>query len=225
MCGRFTQKTDVKRLAGQFGVSEAPTAEARYNVAPTQEILCVRKGGDGREMTFFKWGLVPSWAKDPSMGVRLINARSETVAEKPAFRESFRRRRCLIPADGFYEWKRHGGGKQPFFFRMRDEAPFGFAGLWERWEGEGGRVINSCTILTTEANDVVRPVHDRMPVILHPGDYDLWLDVNASKRDLPAELLRPYPASEMTSYPVSSAVNSPRSRGESLIERVSLNSD
>ena len=224
MCGRFAQKSDPKRIAKQFGASEAPAAEARYNVAPTQAVLCVREGGDGREMTFFKWGLVPSWAKDPSIGARLINARSETVAEKPAFREAYRRRRCVIPADGFYEWVRQGGKKQPFFFRMKDEAPFGLAGLWDRWEGEEGRVINSCTILTTEANDLVRPVHDRMPVILHREDYDLWIGGDERKSDLLEELLRPYPASEMMSYPVSRAVNSPRSQGESLLERVPLNS-
>jgi putative SOS response-associated peptidase YedK len=227
MCGRFAQKTDVKRLAKRFGVAEPPEASpagARYNVAPTQDILCVRGGGGGREMTFFKWGLVPSWAKDPSVGARLINARSETVAEKPAFREAYRRRRCIVPADGFYEWMRAGGRRQPFFFRMKDGTPFGFAGLWERWQGGEGRVINSCTILTAEANEVVRPVHDRMPVILSPGDYDLWLDGDERRRDLLGELLRPYPASEMTSHPVGSAVNSPRSQGESLIERAPLNS-
>lgn len=141
-----------------------PAVEPRYNIAPTQEVLAVSEMGDGREMRFFKWGLIPSWAKDMSMGARLINARSETVAEKPAFRQAFRRRRCIILADGFDEWQRTGGKKQPFFFRMRDERPFGFAGLWERWEGEDGRVINSCAILTTEANEVLRPVHDRMPL-------------------------------------------------------------
>ena len=224
MCGRFAQKSDPKRLAKKFGVAEAPAAEARYNVAPTQEVLCVREGGDGREMTFFQWGLVPSWAKDPGMGARLINARSETVAEKPAFREAFKRRRCIVPADGFYEWQRAGGRKQPYFFRMSDGEPFGFAGLWDRWEGEGGRVINSCTILTTEVNEVVRSVHDRMPVILHPEDYDLWLGDDVRQRDLIAGLLRPYPAGEMTSHPVSPAVNSPRNQGESLIERVEVNS-
>ena len=224
MCGRFAQKTDVRKLAKQFGVSEAPPAEARYNVAPTQAVLCVREDGDGREMTFMIWGLVPSWAKDPSMGARLINARSETVAEKPSFREAFKRRRCIVPADGFYEWMRQGGKKRPFFFRMKDNAPFGFAGLWDRWEGEDRQALNSCTILTTEANEVVRPVHGRMPVILSPADYALWLEEDARKGDLLAELLRPYPASEMTSHPVSPAVNNPRSQGAELIERAPLNS-
>src|SRR4051812_31653774 len=191
MCGRYAQRTDAKRLAKEFKVAEAPAVEPRYNIAPTQDVLAVSDTGDRREMRFFKWGLVPSWAKDTSMGARLINARSETVAEKPAFRQAFKQRRCIIPADGFYEWQRTGGRKQPFFFMMRDERPFGFAGLWERWEGEGGEVLNSCVILTTEANEVLRPVHDRMPIILHPDVYDLWLDVDTRKFDLIKDVLRP----------------------------------
>jgi len=224
MCGRFAQRSDPKRLAKEFKVEEVPQVEARYNIAPTQEILAVRESPDGREMTFFKWGLVPSWAKDVSMGARLINARSETIEEKPSFRDAFKKRRCIIPADGFYEWQRNGGKKQPFFFRMRDEHPFGFAGLWERWEGEGGQAINSCTILTTEANEVLRPVHDRMPVILHPGDYPLWLNGDERERVLLGELLRPYPAEEMIGYPVSMLVNSPSNKGSGLLEEVQLNS-
>ena len=224
MCGRYAQRTEPKRLAREFKVAEAPEAQPRYNVAPTQEVLGVRESPGGREMRYFKWGLVPAWAKDTSMGARLINARSETVAEKPAFRQAFRQRRCIIPADGFYEWQRTGGRKQPFFFRMRDERPFGFAGLWERWEGEGGEVLNSCTILTTEANEVLRPVHDRMPVILHPEDYELWLDADARKLELVREVLRPYPAGEMVGYPVGASVNSPRNQGAELIERAAVNS-
>jgi putative SOS response-associated peptidase YedK len=224
MCGRFAQRSDSKKLAKEFKVAEVPQVEARYNVAPTQNILGVRTVADEREMTFFKWGLIPSWAKDTSMGARLINACSETVKEKPSFRQAFKQRRCIIPADGFYEWRREGGTKQPFFFRMRDERPFGFAGLWEKWEGEGGEVINSCTILTTEANAVLRPVHDRMPVILHPDDYSLWLEGDERERALVGELLRPFPAEEMTGYPVSSLVNSPGNKGAELIEEAQLNS-
>ena len=224
MCGRYARRTDPKRLAREFEVAEAPEAEAHYNIAPTQEVLAVRESHDGREMTFFRWGLVPSWAKDASVGARLINARAETVGEKPSFREAFRRRRCLIPADGFYEWRREGAKKRPFFFRMRDERPFGFAGLWERWEGEGGQVVNSCTILTTEANEVLRPVHERMPVILHPEDYSLWLGGGERELDLLRDLLRPYEGREMTGYPVSPLVNSPRGRGPELIAEVPLNS-
>lgn len=224
MCGRFAQSSDPNRLAKEFKVAETPQAEARYNVAPTQNILGVREGADGREMTFLKWGLVPSWAKDASIGVRLINARSETVAEKPAFRDAFKKRRCIIPADGFYEWQRTEGRKQPFFFHMLDERPFGFAGLWERWEGVGGQAINSCTILTTDANEVLQPVHDRMPVILHPDDYSLWLEGDERERGLLAELLRPYSAEEMVGYLVSTAINSPRNQGAGLIERAAVNS-
>lgn len=224
MCGRFAQKTPAKKVAKQFKVEEVPPLAERYNVAPTQTVLGVREQGGVREAMFFKWGLVPRWAKDPAIGNKLINARSETVTEKPSFREGFARRRCLIPADGFYEWQRSGGRKQPFFFRMRDEGPFGFAGLWERWEGEGGEVIDSCTILTTEANEILRPVHDRMPVIVHPEDYSLWLEGDERERILLMELLRPYPAEEMAGYPVSLLVNSPNNRGAELIEEVQVNS-
>jgi putative SOS response-associated peptidase YedK len=213
MCGRFAQRTNPKALAKAFNVAEVPPVEARYNIAPTQEILGVLESPDGREVKFFKWGLIPSWAKDASMGAKLINARSETVMEKPSFREAFKRRRCLIPADGFYEWQRTNSKKQPFFFQMKDERPFGFAGLWDRWLDEHGKPIESCTILTTEANELLKPVHDRMPVILHPHDYDLWLDEDLRKVDLRHELLRPFEAAEMMAYPVSTSINSPSRQG------------
>lgn len=224
MCGRFAQRSDPKRLAKQFGLEEVPNLEPRYNIAPTQDIPAVRETEDGREMSLYKWGLVPSWAKDTTMGARLINARSETVREKPAFRQAFKQRRCIIPADGFYEWQRTEGRKQPFFFQMRDELPFGFAGLWEQWKGEEGEAINSCTILTTEANEVLRPVHDRMPVILHPDDYSLWLDHDVRKLEMVEELLRPYSSKEMFGYPVNPAINSPRNQGAGLLERAAVNS-
>jgi putative SOS response-associated peptidase YedK len=224
MCGRFAQRSDPKRLAKEFKVTEVPEVEARYNIAPTQDILAVRELADGREMTFLKWGLIPSWSKDTSIGARLINARSETVEEKPSFRQAFKERRCIIPADGFYEWQRANGKKQPFFFQMRDESPFGFAGLWERWEGAGREAINSCTILTTEAKEVLRPVHDRMPVILHPEEYSLWLEAEEREREQLRELLRPYPAEEMIGYPVSPLVNSTRNKGPELIGALPLNS-
>lgn len=224
MCGRFAQRSDPKRLAREFKVAEAPSVEARYNIAPTQDILAVRESEDGREITFLKWGLIPSWAKDTSIGARLINARSETVTEKPSFRQAFKQRRCIIPADGFYEWQKADGRKQSFFFRMRDENPFGFAGLWDRWQGRAGETIESCAILTTEANDVLRPVHDRMPVILHPDEYSLWLGGEERQRELLTELLRPYPAQAMVGYPVNSLVNSPRNKGPELIREVQLNS-
>ena len=224
MCGRFTLRTPKERIKREFQLEEEPPIEARYNIAPTQNILAVREREDGREGVLLKWGLIPSWAKDDSMSARLINARSETISERPAFRESFKRSRCIIPADGFYEWKREGKGKQPFFFRMRDERVFGFAGLWDRWRDEGGKVIESCTILTTEANEVLRIVHDRMPVILHPETYDVWLDGDVRAVESLKGLLGPYPASEMTSYPVSAQVNSPRNQGEDLIRQMVTNS-
>lgn len=224
MCGRYALRTLSKSLAKAFGVEEVPEYEARFNIAPTQTIAGVRQTPDGREVKFLKWGLVPSWAKDASMGAKLINARSETVTEKPSFREAFKRRRCLIPADGFYEWARAGGKKQPYFFRLRDEQPFGFAGLWDRWQGGDGAVIESCTILTTEANDMLKPVHDRMPVILHPEDYEMWLDDDERKTDLRRDLLQPFPAEEMLGHLVSTLVNSARSQGADLVAQVPINS-
>jgi putative SOS response-associated peptidase YedK len=224
MCGRFAQRSDPKRLAREFKVAEVPNVEARYNIAPTQDILSVRRTEDGREAAMLKWGLVPSWAKDISIGSKLINARSETVTEKPSFREAFMKRRCIIPADGFYEWQRTGGKKQPYFFRMQDQHPFGFAGLWEKWKAIDGQVLETCIILTTEANEVLQPVHDRMPVILHSDDYDLWLDDDTRKLDLIMELLCPYPSSEMISYPVSTQVNNTSNFGADLIAPLVINS-
>ena len=224
MCGRFAQRSNPKSLAREFKVAEVPNVEARYNIAPTQDILGVVESADEREMKFFKWGLIPSWAKDAAMGARLINARSETVEEKPAFREAFKKRRCIIPADGFYEWQRTGGRKQPFFFHLRDDRPFGFAGLWDKWKSQEGKVIESCTILTTGSNEVLMPIHDRMPVILNPEDYDLWLDEDVRKSDLRQELLRPFPASEMNAYPVSTLVNNTRSQGAELVQQIEVNS-
>lgn len=224
MCGRFALKTPVKKLAAAFQVEEVPAVEARYNIAPTQTILAVQQGLDGREAKWLKWGLVPSWAKDTAIGARMINARSETVTEKPSFREAFKKRRCIIPADGFYEWQRTGGKKLPFFFQMKDERPFGFAGLWERWQGVDKELVESCTILTTRANEVLMPVHDRMPVILHPDDYELWLNVDERKVALVKELLQPYPAEEMHAYRVSEEVNNIRNQGNGLIKEVTINS-
>ena len=217
MCGRFAQRTPAKTLAREFQVNEIPDIEPRYNIAPTQDILSIRQTDEGREEAMLKWGLVPSWAKDVSIGAKLINARSETVTEKPSFREAFKKRRCIIPADGFYEWQRTGGRKQPYFFLMRDEHPFGFAGLWEKWRDADGQTLETCTILTTEANEVLRPVHDRMPVILHSNDYAIWLDGDPQKLDLIKELLRPYPGEEMIGYSVSALINSPYNQGAELI--------
>jgi putative SOS response-associated peptidase YedK len=225
MCGRFTQRAPAERIKREFQLREVPPVEARFNITPTQDVLAVRQTAGDREAVWLKWGLIPSWAKDASMGARLINARGETLTEKPAFREAYKRRRAIIPADGFYEWGAPAGGrKQPYYFRMKDGRVFGFAGLWDRWQDEEGKVVESCAIITTEANALLRSVHDRMPVILHPEEYDLWLGEDARRADDLKEFLRPYPASEMVSYPVSTAVNSPRHQSAELIEPLTANS-
>ena len=178
MCGRFLLHTPVDTLQRAFGFAERPNLRPRYNIAPTQTVPIVRqKDGGGRELALVRWGLIPSWAKEAGIGGRLINARAETVAEKPAFRGAFRKRRALVPADGFYEWRKREGDrpKQPLLVRRRDGQPFAFAGLWEHWRGPEGEV-ETCTILTTEANAALAPIHDRMPVILDPACYDRWLD-------------------------------------------------
>jgi putative SOS response-associated peptidase YedK len=217
MCGRFAQKSPAKKISKQFKVEEVPPLVERYNVAPTQSVLAVREASDGREATFLKWGLVPRWAKDTAIGNKLINARSETVTEKPSFREAFARRRCLVPLDGFFEWSRRGDRKRPFYFHMRDGEPFAVAGLWETWEGDG-KVLETCTLLTTEANGLLASYHDRMPVILRPEDYDLWLDSGVRRGDLLQTLLRPHRHERMGAYAVSPMVNSPSNDSPRCVE-------
>lgn len=171
----------------------------------------------GRELTLLHWGLVPFWSKDKKIGYRTINARAETVASKPTFRAAFRHRRCLIPADGFYEWQTQPGGKQPYYITLQEQGLFAFAGLWEQWRGDNDEVLESCTLIVTEANALMQPIHHRMPVILDPKDYDTWLDpANAAKRE-PAALLKPYPAQRMAAYPVSREVNNPKHTDASCI--------
>ncbi len=179
MCGRFTLTDPDQDLAVQFNLPDIPDMQPRYNIAPTQPVAAVRVSPASmvREMALLHWGLIPFWAKDRKIGNRMINARSETVAEKPAFRAAFKRRRCLVAADGFYEWQKQDGGKQPYYIRRHDGRPFAIAGLWESWKSEDEAVIESCTLLTTTPNELIRPLHNRMPVILHPKDYDLWLDL------------------------------------------------
>lgn len=221
MCSRFTLARQASELGSLFGVQVQHELPPRYNIAPMQPVIAVRlrPGASHREVALLQWGLVPSWAKDPAMGSRMVNARSETVAEKPAFRAAFRFRRCLILADGFYEWQGIPGKKQPYHIRMRDGSPFAFAGLWETWEGVEG-YLETCTILTTEANDVVRPLHNRMPVILPPADYALWLDTTLHDRQMLQSLLRPYPPEEMVAVPVGLRVNNPANEGPDLLEPI-----
>ena len=210
MCGRFTLFQPPEVLAEVFQLAEVPPWEPQYNIAPSQLVPTVLTSPEQSNQRFqlLRWGLIPSWAKDPKMGARLINARAETVTEKPSFRAAFRRRRCLLLADGFYEWQRQERKKQPFYFRLQNGEPFAFAGLRERWEAPDGEVIESCTILTTTASQLMSPIHDRMPVILAPKDYDLWLDPAVQKPELLQQLLRPY-SEAMTAYPVSTKVNNP----------------
>lgn len=220
MCGRFTLISSAEDLVEQFQLFEVPSLSPRYNIAPSQPVATVRQspGNGGRELALLRWGLVPFWAKDPSIGARMINARAETAAEKPSFRAAFRQRRCLVPADGFYEWQQQAQGKQPFYIRLRDERTLALAGLWEHWEGTEGATIDSCTVLTTQPNDLIRPLHSRMPVVLGPQDYDLWLDPNVQSPERLQPLLRPYPSGEMVAYPVSKWVNSPQNDGPRCIE-------
>jgi len=214
MCGRYSQTQSAEIIAQAFQVDNVPTLKPRYNIAPTQSVATVLQASTGtnRQLKMLHWGLIPSWAKDRKMGARLINARAETVAEKPAFRSAFRQRRCLVLADGFYEWQQQENQKQkqPFYFRMNEKHPFAFAGLWEHWQDQdSGEEIESCTLLTTDPNELMKPIHNRMPVILDAKDYELWLDPEVKKSELLQPLLRPYPTEEMTAFPVSKAVNKP----------------
>ena len=229
MCGRFTQRLSWRELHELMDLIGAPlNLRPRYNIAPSQDVAVVRAAPHGRTLAMLRWGLIPAWARDHVIGHKLINARSETAAEKPSFRSAFRHRRCLIPADGFYEWRRNGGTRQPWLFGLRDGAPFAFAGLWERWtvpegaaltgslaERSPGDAVETCTILTTAANGTVAPVHGRMPVILPPDAWDAWL----AGGEVP---LDPCPADAMTAWPVSTHVNRPANDDPRCVEPVSL---
>ena len=218
MCGRYTLTVPVEILAEEFGVTgPLPEVPPSYNIAPTQEVAAVLADDGERRLEMLRWGLIPSWADDPGIGSRMINARSETVPEKPSFRRAFKERRCLIPADGFYEWKTTGNGKQPYYIRMEGGRPFAFAGLWESWRGSREE-IRSCTILTTEANDRVSNIHHRMPVILAPEDHGLWLDPDIREADPLLPLLAPYPDDVMEAYPVSRFVNRPTNDDPRCVE-------
>jgi putative SOS response-associated peptidase YedK len=210
MCGRFSAAISATTLASHFNVQESVDWRERYNLAPSQEVpTVVQSAGAAREIRRMRWGLIPSWAKDPSIGIRLINARAETAATKPAFRGALRERRCLIATDGFYEWQAQGRRKQPWCIRMADGRPFAFAGLRELWTDPEGVAIESCTIITTTPNDLIGRIHHRMPVVLSPGDYDRWLDPQLHDLERLLPLLVPSPAEEMIAYPVSLLVNNP----------------
>jgi putative SOS response-associated peptidase YedK len=227
MCGRYNIIPDAPAWVAAFGITENAGKEIskmspNYNVAPTQDVPIVRNNREtgARELVFAHWGLVPFWAKDSKIGNRMINARAETVAEKPAFRAAFRKRRCLVPANGFYEWKKNASGKQPYLIQMKNQSPFAFAGLWESWHNpENDTHLQSCTIIVTAANGLMSPIHDRMPVILSSDNYGRWLD---STMEDGASLLTPCPDDWLDSYPVSTYVNSPRNNDLRCVARAEI---
>ncbi len=220
MCGRFTQQGSFKTLTELLGLPIPPTLAPRYNIAPSQRIACVRTNPQAAtlECVDLKWGLVPSWAKDASIGNKMINARAETVAEKPSFRKAFKQQRCVVLADGFYEWKREGNTKQPYFIRFKDQRPFCFAGLWERWEDGTDDPLETCAMLTIEPNAVMEPIHHRMPVILQTHAFETWLDSSIQNPQLLSSFLQPYPPEEMEAFPVSTIVNNPKNDSEACIQ-------
>ena len=222
MCGRFALDAPSKNLTHHFKLKQAVTLEPRYNIAPSQSVVIIRESANTQKLSTVRWGLIPHWAREEKIGYRLINARAETVAEKPSFRDAFRSRRCLIPATGFYEWKHEGRMKQPYFIQMKDGDLFAMAGIWETWQSPNGKTIESCAIITTEANTIVGQIHDRMPAILPVQNYNSWLTPQGNKKSF-QDYLKPYPPSEMTAYQVSSMVNNIKNEGEECIRGIDNN--
>jgi putative SOS response-associated peptidase YedK len=218
MCGRFTLTASREALQDEFGIA-FPEKTASYNIAPSQDVLSIVGHQEGMKAGFLKWGLVPSWAKDKKIGYKMINARAETLDEKPAFKRLLNRRRCLIVVDSFYEWKRENGKKKPYRITVGDGALFTFAGLWDRWRTNEEEIV-SCTIITTKPNQMMSELHDRMPVILEEGNREAWLDQGIEDKDLLKSILQPYESEKMSAYEVSTLVNNPRNNGEELIARV-----
>lgn len=218
MCGRFTLTQPAQAVAERFGVQFVLFQfSPRYNIAPSQPVAVIIQNGE-RRLEACRWGLVPFWAKDPEIGHRLINARAETLAEKPAFKYSLTRRRCLIPADGFYEWRKEGNRRVPVYIRRRDGGLFAFAGLWDEWQSPDGSPLRTCTIITTEPNALIAAIHNRMPAILKPQDEAVWLDTSLKNPSQLLTMLHPYPEAELEAYPVSLRVNSPNNDDPSCIQ-------
>ena len=220
MCGRYNLIADAQAFIDAFQVINRLPWRPRYNIAPSQEVPAIRQEAEGRKAVLLRWGLIPHWAKEEKFGYHTINARAETVDTKPAFRSAFRRRRCLIPATGFYEWRQVNRHKQPYNIRLKERELFAFAGLWEHWQSPEGKEIESCTIIVTDANEVLKPIHDRMPVILDPDQYDTWLDPSIRDADALKSLLKPYPAERLEFWPVSRRVGNPANDDPSLIKPV-----
>jgi putative SOS response-associated peptidase YedK len=221
MCGRFVQISDLREVGKIFQATVEARLQPNYNVAPRQPIAVLMEEGK-RKIMEMQWGLIPHWAKDAAIANKLINARSETLAEKPSFRDSFKSRRCLIIADGFYEWQSLGGIKRPYFIFMKDKQPFAMAGVYDRWKDHEGKTVTSCTIVTTEANEFMKPLHHRMPVIIAPKDYTLWLDPAAKDSAKLAALLKPWDAKNMEAYEVRAMVNSPVNNTSNCIEPIDI---
>ena len=223
MCGRFVRTTAIECFAELFHALGHPKNWASFNIAPSANVLVARNNPQGtRELAALKWGLVPAWSDEPKTAYSTINARAETVAQKPAFRSAFRHRRCLIAADGFYEWHpQPDGQKQPYFIYLKEHVPFAFAGIWEHW-AQNGKTLDSCSIIVTAANSLMQPIHERMPVILSPDQYDAWLDPAVTDPEWLQPLLVRYPSDKMQLHPVRTTVNSPRHEGPELIEEVAV---
>ncbi|MDN3448706.1 SOS response-associated peptidase [Planococcus sp. APC 3906] len=223
MCGRYALYTDYAIILERFHIEESAVGEGEYspsyNIAPSQKVLAIVNDGTKNRLGYLKWGLVPPWAKDQKIGYKMINARAETAAEKPSFRHAFKKKRCLIIADAFYEWQRTDEGKIPMLAKLKSGKPFAFAGLWETWQSPEGETVNTCTILTTQANRVMGTIHDRMPVMLSEEGEKLWLDPQQAPQVL-EELLKPFDSDEMETFEVSDAVNSPKHNGPELIRKV-----
>ncbi len=222
MCGRFVRKSTITIIEDEFDIYEVQWAsEPSYNVAPSQDVACVI-GNGGNRLVKFRWGLVPFWADDPSIGYKMINARAETVAQKKSFARAFKKQRCLVVADGFYEWKKLADGKRkmPMYIHLREDRPFGFAGLYENWKSNDGKILQTCTIITTSANELMAPIHNRMPVIIMPDDRKLWLDTSVQDPDMLLPLLEPFRSAALEAYAVSKKVNSPSYNEPDCIEPV-----
>ncbi|MFW9924901.1 MAG: SOS response-associated peptidase [Candidatus Thorarchaeota archaeon] len=231
MCGRFARFSPAHIFRMLFQLDEFFDIPAQYNIAPGQDVYAVRgiiirddqqRTASSlpyvREVAPLKWGLIPFWSKDPSIGMKMINSRSETIQEKPAFREPFKKRRCLIPADGFYEWqKQKDGSKQPFYIHMNDKKPFAFGGIWDKWKNPDGNIVESFSILTTKPNELLKPIHDRMPVIIEPKKFDKWLNPEIQEPTELVPLLEPFQATKMEAYPISPFINSPKNNSEQCI--------
>ncbi|MFC4409830.1 SOS response-associated peptidase [Chungangia koreensis] len=219
MCGRYTLFASMDDIVERFMVDvfEEGIYEPSYNIAPSHQVVAIINDGRRNRLGRLRWGLIPPWAKDEKMGYKTINARGETVANKPSFRNAYRKKRCILPADSFYEWQHDGKNKTPINIKMKDGGLFGLAGLWESWKSPDGNLIHSCTVVTTEANEIMEQIHDRMPVILKPESEKIWLSPSIQDPEVLNRLIRPFDAEQMETFIVSNEVNSPKSNHEGLI--------